>query len=105
MQCSARTLAAEKDSQLAIERLHLFPLYVVAAGDFKFLIGAVLRPPVAVQTLAAAKDSQLAIETAVPIGTVLLVTAISALAAYTGQQITSATHVCHSIHLLQPTQG
>ena len=37
-----------------------------------------------VQTVASAKDSRLVIETVVPIGSVFLIAAISALAAYTG---------------------
>ena len=73
----------------------------------------VLSRPIAVQALAAAKGSQLAIETAVPIGTVLLVAAISALAAYTGQQ-TLLQHTFvnlkeeeeeESLHRFQPSQG
>ena len=40
------------------------------------------------QSVASAKDSQLIIETVVPIGSVLLIATITALAAYTGRPCT-----------------
>ena len=46
----------------------------------------------AAQAAAASKGSQLAIETAVPIGSVLLVAALSALAAYTGRRNSRIVH-------------
>ena len=45
-----------------------------------------VNPMCHLQSVASAKDSQLIIETVVPIGSVLLIAAISALAAYTGQR-------------------
>ena len=73
----------------------LCPSLFGCGRDFSSLRGSASRHLTAVQALEAAKGSQLALETAVPIGTVLLVAAISALAAYTGWQITPALHVCH----------
>ena len=58
-------------------------------------------PVFCLQSVASAKDLQLIIETVVPIGSVLLIAAISALAAYTGQHcncLSTLPLACMALH-------